>query len=177
MNQQVPKNLLVISASNGENLKLAKKFINQAKEKNHEASLIDLTLLDLALYNPRTQKEKGIPKEAIDLNNQFASATHWIMCAPEYNGSIPPVLTSAIAWLSVQGDDFRKLFNGRPIGLASFSGGGGMELLVSLRIQLSHLGAQVVGKQVMSNYKNPPKEESIEDLLSRLMQMKPLEIE
>ena len=31
----------------------------------------------------------------------------WVICAPEYNGSIPPVFTSTLAWLSVQGDDFR----------------------------------------------------------------------
>ena len=98
-------------------------------------------------------------------------ADAWVVIAPEYNGSIPPVLTSAIAWLSVQGDDFRNLFNGRPIAMASFSGGGGMELLLSLRIQLTHLGAQVVGRQLMSNHNKPAKDESIQDLLERLLQM------
>ena len=83
----------------------------------------------------------------------------------------PPVLTNAIAWLSVQENNFRELFNGRPIAIASFSGGGGMELLLSLRIQLTHLGGQVVGRQLCSNYKNPAKDESIEDIVKRLLQM------
>ena len=49
-----------------------------------------------------------------------------------------------------------------------------MELLLSLRIQLTHLGAQVVGRQLMSNHQKPAKEDSIKDLLQRLKQMEPL---
>ena len=59
---------------------------------------------------------------------------------------------------------------------AHVSGGGGMELLLSLRIQLTHLGAQVVGRQLMSNGSKPAKDESIEDLLQRLLQMNRLNI-
>ena len=47
----------------------------------------------------------------------------WVICAPEYNGSIPPILSNFIAWLSISGDDFRNLFNGQPIAIATFSGG------------------------------------------------------
>ena len=60
--------------------------------------------------------------------------------------------------------------------MATFSGGGGMELLVSLRIQLTHLGAQVVGRQLLSNYSKPAQDDSIVDLLQRLQQMEPLQL-
>ena len=99
-----------------------------------------------------------------------------MICAPEYNGSIPPVLTSAIVWLSVQGDDFRNLFNGRPVAMASFSGGPGIELLMVLRTQLTHLGAQVVGRTLAGNQNRPPLDSSLQDLLNRLMQMTPLSL-
>lgn len=49
-----------------------------------------------------------------------------------------------------------------------------MELLLSLRIQLTHLGAEVVGRQLLSNYAKPAKDESIQDLLKRLGQKQPL---
>ena len=117
-----------------------------------------------------------MPKAIAPLHAQLMSVPRWVICAPEYNGSIPPSLTNAIAWLSVQGDDFRSLFNGRPIAMATFSGGGGMELLLSLRIQLTHLGAQVVGRQLLSNYRKPAKDDSILDLLQRLQQMTPLQL-
>ena len=170
-------NLLVITASTGENLNLAKRFVEISKSLDCNPDLIDLTNLDLPLYNPRTHSNGGIPETSITLRQQMESFTHWVICAPEYNGSIPPVFTSALAWLSVQNDDFRYLFNGRPIAMASFSGGGGMELLTSLRIQLTHLGAQVVGRQLMSNNNKRATDESITDLLKRLIQMKPLVLE
>ena len=170
-------NLLVITASNGENLKLAKRFVALSKVLNCNPKIIDLTDIHLPLYNPRIHETQGIPEVAIELSKKMASFTHWVICAPEYNGSIPPIFTSALAWLSVQNEDFRYLFNGRPIAMASFSGGGGMELLISLRIQLTHLGAQVVGRQLMSNHNKPATDESIEDLLKRLIQMKPLILE
>ena len=168
--------LLVITASNGENLQLAKRFFETSKKLGAQPDLIDLTTLELPLYNPRTHKQIGIPPLAKSLSIQMAAIPRWVICAPEYNGSIPPVFTSTLAWLSVQEQDFRNLFNGRPIAMATFSGGGGMELLLSLRIQLTHLGAQVVGRQLMSNNNKPAKDESIQDLLQRLMQMDPIRL-
>ncbi len=168
--------LLVVTASSGENLKLAQRFVAIGKKLQINAKLIDLTRIELPLYNPRVHAETGVPPAAKNLSTQMGAIPRWVICAPEYNGSIPPVLTSAIAWLSVQEEDFRYLFNGRPIAMASHSGGGGMELLLSLRIQLTHLGAQVVGRQLMSNSNKPAQDESIEDLLRRLLQTQPIEI-
>jgi chromate reductase len=99
-----------------------------------------------------------------------------VICAPEYNGSIPPVLTSAIAWLSVQGDDFRALFNGRPVAIATHSGGGGHTLMAALRLQLAHLGAHVVGRQLVSNASQGASDATINDLLQRLQRLQPLPV-
>ena len=167
--------VLVIAASNGENLKLAQRFVEEIRAQGSSADLLDLTPLELPLFTPRA-KDQGMPNGVQPLQQQLMAAPRWVICAPEYNGSIPPVLTNAIAWLSVQGDDFRALFNGRPIAMASFSGGVGMSMLMSLRIQLTHLGAQVVGRQLLSNYAKPAKDESITDLIQRLMQMTPLKL-
>ena len=167
--------LLVIAASNCENLKLAQRFADQARALGQTAEVLDLTTVALPLFTPRTQ-EQGTPDFVGPLQQQLMAAPRWVICAPEYNGSIPPCLTNAIAWLSVQGDDFRQLFNGRPVAMATFSGGGGMELLLSLRIQLTHLGAQVVGRQLLSNHAKPPQDDSITDLLQRLLQMAPLQL-
>ena len=175
MSKENSADVLVIASSNGENLKLAQRFVDQTRALGSTADLLDLTTLELPLFTPRV-KEQGMPNGIQALQQQLMAAPRWVICAPEYNGSIPPVLTNAIAWLSVQGDDFRVLFNGRPIAMASFSGGNGMELLVALRIQLTHLGAQVVGRQLLSNYAKPAKDESIADLIQRLMQMKPLQL-
>tara|TARA_B100000700_G_C15008889_1_gene839941 strand:+ start:648 stop:1172 length:525 start_codon:yes stop_codon:yes gene_type:complete len=166
--------LLIITASNGENLKLAEKLKNIANEMELKNKLIDLTEYKIPLYNPRIHKQYGVPNEIQSLTKVLNQYSHWIICAPEYNGSIPPILTSLIAWLSVQGDDFRTLFNGRPIALATHSGGAGIELIVSLRIQLTHLGAQVLGRHLSSSNSNPVKTKSMKEVIFKLSQMKKL---
>ncbi len=168
--------LLAIAASNGQNLLLAERFARSARSHGLTADLLDLTALSLPLYNPRLHAESGIPEEVASLSRQLRAVPRWVICAPEYNGSIPPVLTSAIAWLSVQGDDFRSLFNGRPIVVATHSGGGGHTVLAALRLQLAHLGAQVVGRQLVSNSARPARDESIDDLVRRLAQLLPIEM-
>jgi NAD(P)H-dependent FMN reductase len=167
--------LLVISASNGENLKLAERFAESGRQRGLGAAVLDLTALDLPLFTPRAQA-LGLPPGINSLNQHLAAAPRWVICAPEYNGSIPPVLTSAIAWLSVQGDDFRLLFNGRPIAIATHSGGGGVEVLTALRIQLAHLGAHVVGRQLVANRARPAADASIDDIVARLAQLQPIQL-
>ena len=169
------KKLLVITASNGENRKLAERFINAGKNLNYSCGLLDLTESknDLPIFNPRNNSKDHAPENLKSINIQMENHSHWIICAPEYNGSIPPVLTNAIAWLSVQGKDFRSLFNERPIAIASFSGGGCMELLLSMRIQLTHLGALVLGRQLTSNKSKIAEDKSINSILNQLLKLNP----
>ncbi|MDC2974673.1 NAD(P)H-dependent oxidoreductase [Prochlorococcus sp. AH-736-K09] len=168
------KNLIIISASCGKNLELSKKFLERSKTLKIQAEILDLTSLDIPLFNPRTHNTENIPTEIINIKERLFLAEKWIICAPEYNGSIPPILSNFIAWLSISGDDFRNLFNGQPIAIATFSGGIGLELLTSLRIQLVHLGSQVLGRQLLSSYSKPIELKTIDDILRRLLQMKKL---
>jgi chromate reductase, NAD(P)H dehydrogenase (quinone) len=162
--------LLVIAASNGHNLRLAERFAAEARRQGQRAAVLDLTTLALPLFTPQAQVADH-PAAVAALNGQLGAAPRWVICAPEYNGSIPPVLTSAIAWLSVQGDDFRELFNGRPIAIATHSGGGGHTVMAALRLQLAHLGAVVVGRQLVSNATAPAKDSTIHDLITRLISL------
>jgi len=167
------KKLLIITASNGENLKLAERFINAGRKLNVSCELLDMTESknDLPIFNPRHNSKDKAPENLNSINVLMESHSHWVICAPEYNGSIPPILTNAIAWLSVQGKDFRSLFNNRPIAIASFSGGGCMELLLSMRIQLTHLGSLVLGRQLATNKTKIAEDESINAILNQLLQL------
>ncbi|MCP9774879.1 NAD(P)H-dependent oxidoreductase [Cyanobium sp. HWJ4-Hawea] len=166
-----PFDLLVLAASCGENLKLANRFSEAAAALGKRTMVIDLTLSSLPLFTPRNQQQLVLP-DVIELQRQLESASHWIICAPEYNGSIPPSLTSAIAWLSTQGNDFRALFNRHPVAIASHSGGGGYECLSALRIQLAHLGANVLGRQLVCTNDRPAKQQSIDDVIGALFQLR-----
>lgn len=162
--------VLILSASHGENLKLAHRFASAASQMGLVPNLIDLTTLGLPLYTPQAHAS-GFPESLADLAAQLDSAPCWLICAPEYNASIPPVLTSAIAWLSVHSSNFRSLFDGRPVALATFSGSGGTALLAALRLQLVYLGANVLGRHLLSNEMKPPKDETIDEVLRRLTKL------
>jgi NAD(P)H-dependent FMN reductase len=159
--------LLICAASSGKNLDLAQHLLALAQEASIEAELLDLTLLDLPLYSPRVQAE-GMPAALDDLAERFRAARGLFFCAPEYNGSIPPVLTNAIAWLSVGPDDFRELFNAKPVGLATHSGGGGNKVTLAMRQQLSHLGCNVIGRELLTSKTRELNEDSARALLAQL---------
>jgi len=168
------KEIIIISASCGKNLELSKKFLEKSAEMKISSEILDLTTLDVPLFNPRIHNKENIPVKILEIKEKLFATEKWIICAPEYNGSIPPILTNFIAWLSISGDDFRNLFNGQPIAIATFSGGVGLELLTSLRIQLVHLGSQVLGRQLFSSFSKPFDSKTIEDIIQRLSQMKKL---
>ncbi len=170
------KDLIIISASCGKNLELSKKFQEKSIELKFNSEILDLTTFDIPLFNPRIHTKENIPVKIIEIKEKLFATEKWIICAPEYNGSIPPILSNLIAWLSISGDDFRNLFNGQPIAIATFSGGVGLELLTSLRIQLVHLGSQVLGRQLLSSFSKPVDIKTIEDIIQRLSQMKKLKL-
>ena len=76
------KKVLVITASNGENLKLANRFVASAKQLGAETNLIDLTTLTLPIYNPRLPANDEIASAINSLHSQMISIERWIICAP-----------------------------------------------------------------------------------------------
>lgn len=162
--------LLILAASNGQNLRLAHRFAEAATAQGAMPTVVDLTTAGLPLFTPQAQSA-GAPEAVTALAQQLQAASCWLICTPEYNASIPPVLSSTIAWLSVHSRDFRALFDSRPIALATCSGSGGTAVLAALRLQLVYLGANVVGRQLLSNESRPVRQETIIDVLSRLFRL------
>ena len=137
--------LLFISATSGHNLRLCERAKEFADAQGMQTHLICLSSIELPLFT--TERESsGAPPAVGELEEHFMKASALWISAPEYNGSIPPTLTNAIAWMSTQTDDFRALFNSKPLAIATHSGGGGQKVLVAMRLQFSHLGCNVVGK-------------------------------
>jgi len=144
------KKLLIISATSRNNFELAKQIDTIAESFSIGKELINLEDYNIPIYTPIKQAE-GIPEEVSELTMKFINSSGFIFCAPEYNGSIPPILTNLIAWISVSTDKWREVFNGKKALLASHSGGGGHNLIQSLRIQLNHLGTIVLPRTIIVN--------------------------
>lgn len=162
--------MLILSATHGTNLDLAKAFAAEATKQGASAEVVSLPELQLPLYDSLVS-EAG-PGLAT-LEQALKQHKGLVICAPEYNGSIPPVVTNAIAWLSVSTDDFRALFNGRPVALATHSGGGGNKVALAMRQQLSHLGCTVVGREVVATSQKAANPEAIAALVTQLTALEP----
>ena len=146
------KTILIISATSRNNLILAKNINAICYSLNINTELINLEEYNIPLYTP-IEQEKSIPLVMQSIMEKFIKVEGFIICAPEYNGSIPPVLTNVIAWLSVMGDDWRLVFNTKVGLIATHSGGEGSNLLQSLRIQLNHLGTLILPRTIVVNNK------------------------
>lgn len=142
--------IVIIAASNHKNLELAYKLSDIARQLGEETQIIDLVEVDLPLYTPKNEK-KGIPNKAKQLAQKLINSDKMIFVAPEYNGGIPPTLNNMLAWLSIIGDDWRACFNGKSAALATYSGGGGQYVLLAMRAQLSYIGMNIIGRQVLTN--------------------------
>jgi chromate reductase, NAD(P)H dehydrogenase (quinone) len=158
--------MLILSATNGTNLDLACAFEAEATTQGLSVELISLPDLHLPLYD--SLESSGAGDGLLKLAQAMRQHKSLVICAPEYNGSIPPVLSNAIAWLSVSTDDFRALFNSRPVALATHSGGGGQKVTLAIRQQLSHLGCTVLGREVLTNSQKAASPEAIAALVSQL---------
>ncbi|RLA62621.1 MAG: NADPH-dependent oxidoreductase [Epsilonproteobacteria bacterium] len=157
----------ILVSSQGKNLELAKKFLEYFSEKKEKADILDLVALDLPLYSALT--EGKLPDRVQDLTKKLVNSKAIIFVAPEYNGSVPPVLNNAIAWVSRTGDDWRHAFNGKPAAIATHSGGGGAHVLMAMRHQLSFIGMNVLGRQVLTNYGKELNTDSMAAVLDQLI--------
>ncbi|MGY8745749.1 MAG: NADPH-dependent FMN reductase, partial [Candidatus Poseidoniales archaeon] len=138
--------ILMITATSDNNLALAQKFADTAREMGHDAEVVNLAELDMPMFTVARSKELDVVPGMAELKEAMSSADSWMIVAPEYNGSMPPTLNNTVAWLSTQWKDFRALFNRRKVGLATHSGGGGEHVIMAMRQMFSYLGCNVLGR-------------------------------
>lgn len=163
------KKISIIAASNGMNLTLANKFQEELTAQGASCVVYDLAEQDLPLYSPKRQKEEGIHDDILKLTEEFKATDAFVFVAPEYNGGLPPTLTNLIAWVSVCTKDWREAFNDKSAVIATHSGGGGMNLLAMMRVQLAYIGLNVLGRQVHTHYKKALNEDSLKAVCSNLL--------
>lgn len=163
------KKIAIIIASVVENRELALKIDEVVKELGQESEIIDLVDLDLPLYTSLLEDSAGIPQKAKELTQLLLAFDALIVVSPEYNGSMPPVLTNAIAWVSRVGDDFRAVFNQKFIALASHSGGGGLRGNDAMRSMFSYLGANILTREILTNYSKEYKKSTAESIVKELI--------
>lgn len=161
--------IVILAGSNGKNLEVAKEFENYLGKREVESIVVDIVSLGIPLYTP-VEELRGVPEVIREYRELFRSAAGFVFVTPEYNGGVPPSVTNLIAWVSRSGgEDWRQVFNGKPAALASFSGSGGIQALISLRTQLSYIGLNTIGRQVRATYKEELKLSDVEAVSNLLL--------
>ena len=159
---------LMITATSGTNLELAERFADVARDKGHHADIVDLAAMDLPMFTVVRSSDPEQSPDVSELTEQMIDADAWIVVAPEYNGSFPPTLNNAIAWLSRYWQNFRKMCTGKPVGLATHSGGGGAHVIMSMRSMFAFLGADVMGRSLTSGRNKDANPETIDAMVDNL---------
>ncbi|MCM8536232.1 MAG: NAD(P)H-dependent oxidoreductase [Lentisphaeraceae bacterium] len=158
--------IIILVASKGMNVVLGDKLAEEVKAQGATPEIINLVDLELALYPAKCETSKT---KAIELTEQVKTADGLLFVAPEYNGSLPPVLNNAMAWISTSTEEWRETFNGKAAAIATHSGGGGAHVLVAMRQQLSYIGANVVGREILTHYKKELNPESATEVVGQLL--------
>ncbi len=158
---------LMITATSGTNFELAEKFAENAQSKGHETEIIDLAEMGLPMFTVALSKSEDAP-DVSGLITKMINADAWIVVAPEYNGSMPPTLNNAIAWMSTDWQQFRTMCTGKPVGLGTHSGGGGAHVIMAMRQQFSFIGSDVIGRACLSGRDKDANPETIDAMIDNL---------
>ncbi|WP_408097108.1 NADPH-dependent FMN reductase [Peredibacter sp. HCB2-198] len=165
------KNIVILTASEVKNLELAQKFKESLESQNANVSIINLVDLDLPLYSSRTETKYNAAELLKNQMPLLNGAHGYVFIAPEYNGSTPPVFNNFLAWLSRSSKDWRNCLNSRPAALATFSGGGGFNVLLSMRTQLAFIGMNVIGRQILTHSNKVLDEKSLLSVSQELVKL------
>ena len=164
----IVKNVLIISATNDKNLFLAKELNKILSTMNVETDLICLEDLNFPLFSPKIEFNGNVVD---DLLEKLTNTSGFIICAPEYNGGVPPVLSNALTWVSVKSKYWRDSFNGKFAIIATHSGGDGYRFLSAFRSQLEYMGTNVLSRTISVSNENPLNNESATKILNSFINL------
>lgn len=161
------KKILIVSATPRSNLQLAKDIAAQAPS-DVETNIVVLEELDLPIYTPTLEAKDGVPVAAHELAQKFLDCGAFVLVAPEYNGSTPPVVSNALAWISRTTKQWRDGFMNKFAVVATMSAGGGVKVTEAMRSQLGHLGTTVHAHSIVCTMQKPLNPETAKKVLSDL---------
>ncbi len=162
----IMSSVLIISATTGSNLILARRIGNLLNLENEIITLEDFIM---PLYTPEMQNINDTLVHS--LYKKFTKSNGLIFCAPEYNGGSPPILTNTITWLSVSTKNWRDVFLNKKAFLTTHSGGSGTRFLSTFRVQLEHLGVIVYPRTIMVNRNKKFNDESAKDIITGFIEL------
>ena len=166
------KNILIVSATLKSNYKLAKQ-LKKLIDQEANVTVISLENYDLPVYTEKVfdKNIKSYQSTIEELTKYFKNNQGIIICAPEYNGSTPPIVNNAIAWISTTTKYWRDAFNDKIALIATSSGGPGTKYTTIMKLQMEHLGCIVMPRPISANKSNPLNIESTKKILKKFIDL------
>jgi len=167
------KKVLIVSATSSTNLKLSKDLEKILQKFNVDVEIVNIEEFSLPLFvssNYIEKKEKHFDK-INNLTEKFITSHGIVICAPEYNGSIPPIITNMIAWISVSTEDWRFAFSDKISLIATSSGGPGNKYIMAMKSQLEHLGSVVMPRSITASSSIKLDLNSAEKILNKFIKL------
>jgi chromate reductase len=161
--------ITILCASQGKNKELSSFIAQEIKKQGKTAEIIDIINLNLPLFSDKEELQNGIPENATRLSQTLINTQGLVIVAPEYNGTFPPSLNNLISWVSKTSDNWRESFNNKNCLIATHSGGGGHHVLMALRHQLAFLGANVLGRAILTTYQKSLDPETLKVCVNNLI--------
>jgi len=165
--------VLIVSATKNSNYKLALEIEKILIDLNTSVKVISLEDFNLPLYTEASYDNNKLKYlETVEsLTANFINSNAIIICAPEYNGTIPPIVTNSICWISVSTDYWRDAFKNKIAFVATSSGGPGKKFIIAMKLQLEHLGANVPLEYLSVNNSTPLKKDSAKKILKQFINL------
>ncbi len=163
------KKIVIILASELKNLELANRVSIELTSTGNEVSIIKLVDLELPLYTSRAEKLHNPADLLANILPCIQQADGFVFISPEYNGGTPPVLTNFLAWVSRSTKNWRENLTGKGAVIATYSAGTGLNVLSAMRLQLSYIGMNVVGRQLVSTSSKEATDTDIKAVIQQLM--------
>jgi len=134
------------------NKKVAEKLKPIGEKFGATTTLVELEKLKLPLYTPGLENNLGhFDKKRVKKFQKLVSeASGFIICAPEYNGGIPPVTLNALTWASkIKPGVWNYALSGKGVLICSKSRGKGERILKVMRAQFKFAGMKVSTKDLV----------------------------
>ncbi|WP_316239395.1 NAD(P)H-dependent oxidoreductase [Bradyrhizobium sp. SZCCHNR1015] len=135
------------------NAKLAAAAAYQFVQAGADITRISLADFPLPIYDADLEAQSGIPHHAVNLTRMIGVHHAVLLVTPEYNASVPPLLTNAITWISrvdKPPGSRGAVLRSRPFAIAAASENrfGGIRALAALRLMLTACDATVIPSQL-----------------------------
>ena len=132
--------------------RVVKTAMRGAENAGAEVTFVDLRDYPMPIYNEDDEKRDGINPNALKFQKLLGESDGFLICSPEYNGSLPGALKNAIDWASRQSDAYKmvEVFKGKCAAIMTESPGafGGLRCLGHLRSVLTVMFTNVLPSEI-----------------------------